>query len=311
MDTRLLNELLCFIRSDYVADDLITESGQRKVYLARRTGSADRFVLKTCPLHPIAVLRIKREIKILGGIDSRYFPKFYFQFFVTDEVLQLFLESFDPKTQQARIKELEAMNLRPFLVTVEEHIDHVEWESCASQLREERALVEFLIHLFMALKLLWDQKIVHRDLKPENILVRPTLEPVIIDLGIAKSMSDGATIITNPAFPSPCTPRFAAPEQLTNNKAEVTYKSDQFAVGVMAFLVLTGVLPYGNEADIGVETVVHNCLSQKVESFRKYNTAASDGLVRFVERLLKPQPYQRFRTADEILNALTELKGAT
>jgi serine/threonine protein kinase len=121
-------------------------------------------------------------------------------------------------------------------------------------------------------------------------------------------MSDGATIITNPAFPSPCTPRFAAPEQLTNNKAEVTYKTDQFAIGVITFLVLTGKFPYGSDAEIGVEGVVQNCLSGKVESLRTYNKDVSDGTVKLIEKLIKVHPYQRFRTVDEILAELNGIK---
>jgi hypothetical protein len=61
-------------------------------------GQDGQFVLKTCPLNPISVARIKREIKILSDLDSRYFPKLYFQFFITDEVLGYYIDSFDPKT---------------------------------------------------------------------------------------------------------------------------------------------------------------------------------------------------------------------
>ena len=51
-------------------------------------------------------------------------------------------------------------------------VTHLDWDHCAPELRDERRLLELLIHLFQALSLLWREKIVHRDLKPENILIR-------------------------------------------------------------------------------------------------------------------------------------------
>ncbi len=308
MDIATLNEVLTFIESPYAVTAPIVESGQRKVYFANNKISNERVVLKICPLHPIMVARIKREIKILREIDSKYFPKFFYEFFITDQEISYFMDSFDPRTQQEKLDSLQKMNIKPFLVTAEECIGHVAWQDVLPKLRNQEALVDFLMQLFSGLHLLWEKKIVHRDLKPDNILLKDNLEPVIIDLGIAKSMSDGATIITNPAFSSPCTPRFAAPEQLTNNKAEVTYKSDQFAVGVIAFLVLTGRFPYGSEAEIGVEGVIHNFLNGKIENLRELNREISDDLVSFVERLLKVFPYQRFRTIDEIMSCLSSLK---
>lgn len=305
MDIETLNEILAFIEAPYQVTTPIIESGQRKVYFATHTGSNDRVILKVCPLHPVMVARIKREIKILREIDSKYFPKFFYEFFITDQELSYFADSFDPRTEAKRLEQITRMKLKPFLVTAEECIEHIPWDKCVDHLKQEKNLVELLLHLFSGLRLLWDKKIVHRDLKPDNILIRPNMEPVIIDLGIAKSMSDGATIITNPAFGSPCTPRFASPEQLTNNKTEVTYKSDQFAVGVISFLVLTGRLPFGSDVDIGVEGVVQNILSGKIESLRGLNPGVTPQLAQVIEKLLKVFPYQRFRNVEDILSELS------
>lgn len=301
-----LNQILQFIAAEYQVERAIVASGQRMVFLCTK-GSAS-FIMKICPLHPIAVARIQREINILSQIQSDYFPKFHFQYFVTDEVIRYFIDNFDPKTQRERIEYLEALKIKPFLVTVEEHIEHKPWAECLIHLSNQKNLVIFLQHLFCALKMLWDKKIVHRDLKPENILIRPTFVPVVIDLGIAKSMSDGATIITNPAFPSPCTPRFAAPEQLLNNKAEVTYKSDQFSVGVIAFLVLTNRFPYGSDADIGIEGVLQNFLTNNLEKIKAHNGSVIDGLSSLIEKMLMVRPYQRYRNVEDIVTELKKIE---
>lgn len=310
MDIKTLNEILTFIESPYQTLEPIAESGQRKVYMAMDAKSECHVVLKICPLNPVMVARIKREIKILGEIDSKYFPKIFFEYFVTEEEIGYFLDSFEPNTAQNRINEITNFGLKPFLITVEEYIEHIPWEKCQDVLKKQEVLVEFLIHLFSGLRLLWGKKIVHRDLKPENILIRTNMEPVIIDLGIAKSMNEGATVITNPAFPSPCTPRFAAPEQLTNNKAEVTYKSDQFSVGVISFLVLTDKFPYGDPQKIGIEGVVNQFPHGIQEGIQQNNCEVAENLTKLIERMLRVYPYQRYRSVEEILHELNELQGA-
>src|SRR5690606_5109832 len=133
------------------------------------------------------------------------------------------------------------------------------WEDHIDSFRaDEKLFSNFLKNIFTALNVLWEKKIVHRDLKPDNILIRSDLTPVIIDLGIAKSMREGTQAITHVFGHSPCTPQFAAPEQLANNKTEVTYKSDQFAIGVIAFWVMTGSFPFGAISDIGPEGFLKN-----------------------------------------------------
>lgn len=277
------------------------------VYAATDLEGNGSFILKLCPLNPTAVARIKREIKILSEMNSQYFPKCHFQFFVTDEVIDYFIDSFTPKSSQDRIDELHAMQLKPFLATVEEYIEHLPWETCLPKLREEQTFLRFLKHILLAMKLLWDKKIVHRDLKPENILIRPNFEPVIIDLGIAKSLVDGASVITHPLFPSPCTPRYAAPEQLMNHKSEVTHKTDQFTLGVIAFIVLTGKHPYGNDAEIGLEGIVQNFLKEKTLRILDYNSSISEPVMSLVMRMLKVKPYQRFRSVDEMVSIIDGL----
>jgi serine/threonine protein kinase len=202
------------------------------------------------------------------------------------------------------------MRLKAFLLTVEEYIEHISWDDCIDELKKEQNLVDFLIHIFKALSRLWSLKIVHRDLKPENILVKEDLRPIIIDLGIAKSFRDGTMDLTHYAFQTPCTPRYAAPEQLTNSKTEITYKTDQFSVGVMAYTILAGRFPYGDELEVGVEQVVDNFVAGRVEDLKKYNDNINVKLALLIHKLIQVKPYKRFRNADTILQKLYEMKGA-
>ncbi len=86
--------------------------------------------------------------------------------------------------------------------------------------------------------------VVHRDLKPDNILVRESVdlswEPVIIDLGIAKWLSEEEATATGSVFG---TPHYMSPEQFRDAK-HVGPATDRYALAVIAYELLTGRLPF-------------------------------------------------------------------
>jgi serine/threonine protein kinase len=87
-----------------------------------------------------------------------------------------------------------------------------------------------------------EQGVVHRDLKPGNVFVTEQWEIKVLDLGAAKYR-----LPLNPPTDSkqlpPCTITYAAPEQLRNSK-EVDGKADVFALGIIAYQMLTAHHPF-------------------------------------------------------------------
>ncbi len=308
MDVDSLNKILEFLESDFRASSLLPASGQRKVYQGSILSDNTDCVIKLSPINPISVGRIQREIRVLGEINSDYFPILFHQSFITDSIISDFFDSFDTreKEQLDEVTALRSLPIKPFLLTTEEFIENVSWADAIQELRKEPVLVEFLIHMFAAVSLLWDAQIAHRDLKPDNILLRPDLRPVIIDLGIAKSFRPGTQQFT--IINTPCTPRYAAPEQLMNTKADITYKTDQFAIGVIAFYILTEHFPYGDVHDIN-ELIIENFLSGNLSNIRDYNDSVSEKLIILIEKLLQVHPYKRFRNTGAILQKLSEIRG--
>jgi eukaryotic-like serine/threonine-protein kinase len=308
MDLYLLNSILSFLEIGYSAINKlpVPVSGQRQAYLAADKKGCSDYVIKISPLFPITVARIQREINILSNISSEYFPKFYFHSFITEENLNDFCDNLDPKTQKELLSDFNKAEVKPFLLTIERYIINIPWKDCVLELKEEGTMVNFLIDVFNAMKLLWDAQIVHRDLKPDNILIRPNRKPVIIDLGIAKSFKEGTMDLTGVFFHTPCTPRFAAPEQLFNNRTEITYKTDQFSIGIIAFWLLTDKYPYGEVEVDGLEQVLENMANKKI-----YDAAAlkiNPRLLQLVLKLIQVEPYKRFRNVEYILTELCEIK---
>jgi hypothetical protein len=91
---------------------------------------------------------------------------------------------------------------------------------------------------------------IHRDLKPSNIMLRRTadkLHPVIMDFGLAKFLDHQSTLTGEGAVG---TIDYMAPEQIQSAR-QVDQRADIYALGVIAFEMLTGERPFkGNPAQI-------------------------------------------------------------
>jgi serine/threonine protein kinase len=92
-----------------------------------------------------------------------------------------------------------------------------------------------LSQIGQALQYAHDQNIVHRDLKPANILFNAKGEAILADFGIAVILEQTKHV------GEAGTPLYMAPEQF---RGEVSKKSDQYALGCIAYELLTGQRPF-------------------------------------------------------------------
>ena len=173
---------------------------------------------------------------------------------------------------------------------------------------EPARVADILGGVAAALQLAHDRGITHRDLKPANIVVHryESGERVykVIDFGLAalKAVSD-QTRLTDPAL-FLGTLGYAAPEQLSGD--EVTAATDVYALGVIAYEMLTGARPFdtANRA-----TIVNQMLTERPVN----PTARRGGLPAAVDqavmKALAKDPAERWATVTEFAAALAEAAG--
>lgn len=104
--------------------------------------------------------------------------------------------------------------------------------------------ITLLSQLASALDSAHAQGIIHRDLKPQNVLLDKQGNAYLADFGIAKMMQADMTTFTNTGA-TMGTPAYMAPEQWEGNTIDA--RTDIYALGIMAFEMLTGQAPFKAE----------------------------------------------------------------
>ena len=126
-------------------------------------------------------------------------------------------------------------------------MEYVEGQDLSSLLEERKytpaEAVEILRQVCSALEAAHAEGVVHRDLKPQNIMIEPTGRVCVMDFGLARSME--ATGLTQVGAVMG-TPAYMSPEQAKGTTADE--RSDLFSLGIIAYQMLTGVVPFKAES---------------------------------------------------------------
>ncbi|MBI3162902.1 MAG: serine/threonine protein kinase [Chloroflexi bacterium] len=142
--------------------------------------------------------------------------------------------------------------------------------------------------------------LVHRDVKPSNVMMDSSTSPrrvVLTDFGIAK-ISDAHTRITNTGMVG--TFDYIAPEQIQAS-AEVDGRADIYALGVMAYQMLTGTLPF-ERPNTGALLLAH--LNSPAPDARELVRDLPRSIAHSLQRAMAKEPKDRFATAGEFVSAL-------
>jgi eukaryotic-like serine/threonine-protein kinase len=138
--------------------------------------------------------------------------------------------------------------------------------------------------------------IVHRDISPANILLSRAGEVKLTDFGIAKAMSE-ATMTRTGVVKGKIA--YMAPEYAHTGRFDA--RADLFSLGVTLFECLGGRRPYDGKGQI--ETLDRARRGDR-PALRALAPGVAPALVSVVERLVEPDPSNRFSDARAFLEAL-------
>ena len=162
--------------------------------------------------------------------------------------------------------------------------------------------LELLDDLADALDYAHSHGVVHRDVKPSNVLlervagVTPTYKAVLTDFGIAKSLA--VTQLTRSNLIGTVT--HMSPEQI-RDPARVDARSDIYSLGVLAFQLLTGKVPFDGRSPTSV-LLAH--LQQPPPDPRKLRPDLPRAVARAIVRALAKNPDDRPATARELVEEM-------
>jgi hypothetical protein len=148
---------------------------------------------------------------------------------------------------------------------------------------------------------------VHRDIKPDNVMLEGDEgRALVMDLGIAKAAAEDAAELTGTGMIIG-TPHYMSPEQASGERT-IDQRSDLYSLGVVAFEMLTGKLPF--EAPT-VQGVIVKHISEEAPVVGSLRPDCPPELARAVGRCLAKEPGERFASAAELIAFLTGEAPAT
>ena len=149
--------------------------------------------------------------------------------------------------------------------------------------------------------------IVHRDLKPENVMVTSNGTVKIADFGIAKVLEDTGGRPLTTSGTTLGTPAYMAPEQAL--AADVGPSADLYAVGVVAFEMLSGDVPF-HASDVPLAIMLQH-LNEVPPPLEEKRPELDPALSAWVERMLAKAPADRPGSAVDAWDQLEEVVIAT
>lgn len=160
---------------------------------------------------------------------------------------------------------------------------------------------DYLRQLCDAVQYMHDAKFLHRDLCPRNAMLEK-------DTGVVKLIDFGLTIPYEPAFCVPGnrtgTADYLAPEIIKRKTTD--NRVDLFALGVTAFEMFTGVLPW--ERSPSSEETLRRHLNTPPRNPRELEPAIEEDLAKVLLKAISKEPADRYPSAKAFMEALARVK---
>lgn len=160
--------------------------------------------------------------------------------------------------------------------------------------------LDILIKVAVVLREIHRAGLAHRDVKPSNIMISGS-RVVVLDLGVAQpAFRSGKehTIVGSPAY--------IAPEIIGSSTAPGrSHLSDTYSLGVLAFELTTGTLPY--QKSLMTATLLSH-IEDPVPDARERNPQVPAGVAKLISAMMSKSPDDRPADMEEVVWRLRELR---
>jgi len=201
-------------------------------HLALRTHVAVKFMVSKYDISEVSLRRFTQEAQAAALLQSPHVAKVFDHATTAEGEPYIVMELLRGETLRTRLERMGAL-------PVEEVCRMIE-------------------HTAKALSEAHRAGLVHRDIKPDNLFVldvegEPFLK--VLDFGIAKQLDDDATTTTSGGSNMGVV-RYMSPERLGVEPRVVDQRADLWALGVVAYELLTGTVPFSGKTDFMVAKAV-------------------------------------------------------
>jgi len=140
------------------------------------------------------------------------------------------------------------------------------------------------------------QGLVHRDIKPANVVVASTGRVVLTDFGIARAAQETGLTRTGTVVG---TPQYMSPQQARGE--EVDYRTDIYSLGIVAYQLLSGRVPFKGETP---HAVLHQQIYEPPPTIKQVRPDLPAGIGPVLAQVLAKEPAERYPSVGAFVQAL-------
>jgi eukaryotic-like serine/threonine-protein kinase len=154
-----------------------------------------------------------------------------------------------------------------------------------------------------ALGYAWDkERIIHCDIKPDNVMVDSDGTVKVMDLGLARTISNIAGEGVSDEVLG--TPAYMAPEQAMG-EAGLDFRTDIYALGAMMYHLSTGQIPFQGESE---QSVMEKQITGTLKNPYDINHAMSKWFCQLIEVMMAKDKVNRYASWDEVRTDFARVK---
>jgi tRNA A-37 threonylcarbamoyl transferase component Bud32 len=234
-----------------------------------------KFMLPALTIEKKSTERFKREVKYARRISHRNVIRVH-DLLIKDNVCAISMEYFESRGLDMILKDKKLIALREGL--------------------------KLLYQTASGMVAAHEQEVIHRDLKPSNVLINSEGHLKIVDFGIASAGTTSESTLTQTGSIIG-SPAYLAPERAIGAVADE--RCDIYSLGVMAYYVLSGKLPYvGSPMDV----VMQHRKGDAVP-IAEVNPAISKDVATLVTDMMAVEPEDRLQTMVDVRDRIRKLLG--